>query len=80
MIADQVMKKLTDRQRVVLLAGIATASANPAIADELQALPAMRASSGGLYEASKAVEAIHFKMDFRRTLEPAVDGWLKQAT
>jgi hypothetical protein len=82
MIADQVMKKLTDRQRVVLLAGIATASANPAIADELQALPAlpaMRASSGGLYEASKAVEAIHFKVDFRRTLEPAVRGWLKQA-
>ena len=77
-IADQVMKKLTDRQRVVLLAGIATASANPAIADELQALPAMRASSGGLYEASKAVEAIHFKVDFRRTLEPAVRGWLKQ--
>jgi aminopeptidase N len=80
MIADQVMKKLTDRQRVVLLAGIATASANPAIADELQALPAIRASSGGLYEASKAVEAIHFKADFRRTLEPAVSGWLKQAT
>ena len=57
-----------------------TASVNPAIADELQALPAMRASSGGLYEASKAVEAIHFKVDFRRTLEPAVRGWLRQAT
>jgi aminopeptidase N len=76
-----VLKKLTPMQAAGTLPAIAGASANPAIAKELEALPESNVSSGAKRDADKAVEDIGFKSGFKARLVPAVSQWLKgQAT
>jgi aminopeptidase N len=69
--------KLTARQRDTLLPVLASASSDPKIAAELQALPEAQSSSGAKHEAAKAVEEIGFKAEYRTRLLPSVAHWLK---
>ena len=69
--------KLTARQRDTLLPVIASASSDPKVAAELQALPEARSSSGAKHEAAKAVDEIGFKSEYRARLLPSVAQWLK---
>jgi aminopeptidase N len=73
-----VVDKLTAQQASELLPGIAGASTDPAIGEELRKLPDSNISSGAKHDAGKAVEDISFKSDFRTRLLPSVSTWLKK--
>jgi aminopeptidase N len=59
-----------------MLAGIAQASADPAVGRELLLLPEAQTSQGTRYEAAKAVARIQEQYEFRKKLLPALSQWL----
>ncbi len=68
---------LTEEQAVGMMPMIARSSANPAIAEELKALPESNRSPGAKRTAAQAIEEIGFQSDLRARLLPAVSNWLK---
>jgi aminopeptidase N len=71
-----IIAKLPAGRGVLMLAGIAQASSDPAVGRELLALPEAQASQGARYEAAKAVARIHARYEFRKRLLPALSQWL----
>ncbi|HEY5102668.1 MAG TPA: M1 family metallopeptidase [Steroidobacteraceae bacterium] len=71
-----ILAKLPPGRRGFLLPAIAQASANPALADELLALPEEQASKGARYEAEKAAARINEQAVLKKNLLPALPQWL----
>jgi aminopeptidase N len=71
-----ILAKVPAGRGVLMLAGIAQASSNPAVGRELLALPEAQVSQGTRYEAARAVARIHERYEFRTRLLPALSQWL----
>jgi aminopeptidase N len=72
-----ILEKLPIGRRGDFLPVIAQASANPAIARELIALPEEQTSEGARYQAAKAAENIQEQFAFKNKLLPPLAQWLR---
>jgi len=71
-----ILVKLPPGRGAQMLAAIAQASADPAIAHELLVTPEAQASQGARYEAAKAAARIQEQSDFKKKLLPELGQWL----
>jgi hypothetical protein len=76
-IHEKVIAKLSEDMANGFLPGIATPTADPAVARVLDALPESKANSGSAIQTRKAVEMIDWRAAFNAGLRPRVAAWLR---
>ena len=73
---NEILSRLSGRQRQQALSRIARASTNPAVAFELKWADVTRSNRGMRRFADEAAEEIELKADLKTTLVPAVQQWV----
>jgi aminopeptidase N len=73
-----ILAKQPEGFRHMFLPSIASQSMNPAVGEELLAMPEMKATPGARYEAARAVSRIEEQAALRKRLMPQLSAWLDQ--
>jgi aminopeptidase N len=73
---EPILAKMPEVFRHRLLPMIASQSMNPAVGEELLAMPEMQASPGARYEAARAVSQIQERAEMQKRLMPQLSAWL----